>query len=52
MMNSSFGPLKQVGAGLLNVGYAEAGPRDWGGRTACAEVERSVPATGGPAPKA
>src|SRR5213592_276588 len=23
---SSFGPLKQVNAGLLNVGYAEAGP--------------------------
>jgi hypothetical protein len=24
----SFGPLKQVEAGLLNVGYAEAGPTD------------------------
>jgi pimeloyl-ACP methyl ester carboxylesterase len=24
----SFGPLKQLDAGLLNVGYAEAGPRD------------------------
>ncbi|MBI3474162.1 MAG: alpha/beta hydrolase [Acidobacteria bacterium] len=24
--NASFGPLKQVDAGLLNVGYAEAGP--------------------------
>jgi pimeloyl-ACP methyl ester carboxylesterase len=24
--NTSFGPLKQVNAGLLNVGYAEAGP--------------------------
>jgi pimeloyl-ACP methyl ester carboxylesterase len=24
--NTSFGPLKQVGAGVLNVGYAEAGP--------------------------
>ena len=24
--NTSFGPLKQVDAGLLNVGYAEAGP--------------------------
>src|SRR4051812_6201514 len=24
--NTSFGPLKQVAAGLLNVGYAEAGP--------------------------
>ena len=24
--NGSFGPLKQVNAGLLNVGYAEAGP--------------------------
>ena len=23
---SSFGPLKQIGAGVLNVGYAEAGP--------------------------
>ena len=36
--NTSFGPLKQIDAGLLNVGYAEAGPangpsvillRDW-----------------------
>jgi pimeloyl-ACP methyl ester carboxylesterase len=26
--NNSFGPLKQVDAGLLNVGYAEAGPAD------------------------
>jgi pimeloyl-ACP methyl ester carboxylesterase len=26
--NTSFGPLKQVNAGLLNVGYAEAGPAD------------------------
>jgi pimeloyl-ACP methyl ester carboxylesterase len=25
-MNTSFGPLKQIDAGLLNVGYAEAGP--------------------------
>src|SRR5216684_4706361 len=24
--NTSFGPLKQVDAGVLNVGYAEAGP--------------------------
>jgi pimeloyl-ACP methyl ester carboxylesterase len=24
--NTSFGPLKQINAGLLNVGYAEAGP--------------------------
>ena len=24
--STSFGPLKQVEAGLLNVGYAEAGP--------------------------
>jgi hypothetical protein len=24
--NRSFGPLKQIDAGLLNVGYAEAGP--------------------------
>src|SRR5262249_59536449 len=24
--NTSFGPIKQVEAGLLNVGYAEAGP--------------------------
>src|ERR1700681_3435837 len=24
--NTSFGPLKQIDAGLLNVGYAEAGP--------------------------
>ena len=26
--NTSFGPLKQIDAGLLNVGYAEAGPAD------------------------
>src|SRR6202521_3153385 len=26
--NKSFGPLKQIDAGLLNVGYAEAGPTD------------------------
>jgi pimeloyl-ACP methyl ester carboxylesterase len=28
MQNTSFGPLKQVQAGVLNVGYAEAGPAD------------------------
>jgi pimeloyl-ACP methyl ester carboxylesterase len=26
--NTSFGPLKQIEAGVLNVGYAEAGPAD------------------------
>src|SRR6202012_781660 len=26
--NTSFSPLKQIDAGLLNVGYAEAGPAD------------------------
>src|SRR5438270_9219568 len=26
--NTSFGPLKQIDAGLLYVGYAEAGPAD------------------------
>src|SRR2546423_8225319 len=26
--NTSFGSLKQIDAGLLNVGYAEAGPSD------------------------
>jgi pimeloyl-ACP methyl ester carboxylesterase len=26
--NTSFGPLKQIDAGMLNVGYAEAGPAD------------------------
>jgi hypothetical protein len=26
--STSFGPLKQINAGLLNVGYAEAGPAD------------------------
>jgi pimeloyl-ACP methyl ester carboxylesterase len=26
--NTEFGPLKQIDAGLLNVGYAEAGPAD------------------------
>ena len=25
---ASFGPLKQIDAGVLNVGYAEAGPAD------------------------
>ena len=28
VMNTSFGSLKQINAGLLNVGYAEAGPPD------------------------
>ena len=28
MTNGSFGALKQIGAGVLNVGYAEAGPSD------------------------
>jgi pimeloyl-ACP methyl ester carboxylesterase len=27
-MSTSFGPLRQIDAGLLNVGYAEAGPAD------------------------
>src|ERR671920_1905559 len=27
-INHSFGALKQIDAGLLNVGYAEAGPAD------------------------
>src|SRR5882724_5662061 len=26
--NTSFGPLKQIDAGVLNVGYAEAGPNN------------------------
>jgi pimeloyl-ACP methyl ester carboxylesterase len=26
--NTSFGPLKQIHAGVLNIGYAEAGPAD------------------------
>src|ERR1700735_580092 len=26
--NTTFGPLKQIDAGLLNVGYAQAGPAD------------------------
>jgi hypothetical protein len=26
--NASFGPLKQIDAGVLNVGYVEAGPPD------------------------
>ena len=26
--HTSLGPLKQINAGLLNVGYAEAGPAD------------------------
>src|SRR5678815_4051975 len=26
--STSFGPLKQVDAGVLNIGYAEAGPAD------------------------
>ena len=28
MTGASFGPIKQINAGLLNVGYAEAGPAD------------------------
>ena len=28
LRNTSFAPLKQISAGLLNVGYAEAGPPD------------------------
>ena len=27
--NTSFGSLKQIDAGVLNVGYAEAGPSRW-----------------------
>ena len=27
--NTSFGSLKQINAGLLNIGYAEAGPARW-----------------------
>src|SRR2546428_2962426 len=26
--HASFGPIKQIDAGLLNIGYAEAGPAD------------------------
>src|SRR5580698_261064 len=26
--NATFGPIKQIDAGLLNIGYAEAGPAD------------------------
>ena len=26
--NTSFGPLKQIDAGVLNIGYAETGPAD------------------------
>src|SRR5262249_25646089 len=26
--NTSFGPLKQIDAGVVNIGYAEAGPAD------------------------
>ena len=26
--NGSFGPIKQIDAGLLNIGYVEAGPTD------------------------
>ena len=37
--NTSFAPLKQVDAGVLNVGYAEAGP---------AEARRSSFCTAGP----
>lgn len=28
VQSRSFGPLKQIDAGLLNVGYAESGPAD------------------------
>jgi hypothetical protein len=33
--HTSFGPLKQIDAGLLNVGYAEAGPADGAAVISC-----------------
>ena len=36
--NTSFGPLKQINAGVLNVGYAEAGPAN--GEFTAAELGR------------
>ena len=34
-MSSPFGSLKQIDAGVLNVGYAEAGPGRRAGRSSC-----------------
>ena len=36
--NKSFGPLKQIDAGLLNVGYAETGPVDGPSRAALGTI--------------
>ncbi len=33
--NTSFGPLRQIDAGVLNVGYAEAGPAERARRASC-----------------
>src|SRR5882757_7514797 len=33
--HASFGPLKQIDAGLLNIGYAEAGPSDGSAVISC-----------------
>ena len=36
--NTSFAPLKQIDAGVLNVGYAEAGPAEWPARHSAARL--------------
>ena len=41
--NTSFGPLKQIEAGVLNIGYAEAGPAD--GRAAVSYTHLTLPTT-------
>ena len=35
---AAFGPLKQIDAGLLNIGYAEAGPAEWSCSTSTARL--------------
>ena len=41
--NTSFAPLKQIEAGVLNVGYAEAGPATGPGFQLQATVEAEIP---------
>jgi hypothetical protein len=36
--NTSFGLLKQINAGVLTIGYAEAGPTQWSCRSSSARM--------------
>jgi pimeloyl-ACP methyl ester carboxylesterase len=46
--NTTFPSLKQIGAGLLNVGYAEAGPADGPAVGSCSRHHRSYGCAGHP----